>query len=41
MVKGLAKPRSSLRHDRKVKCVDASPFEVKGGYSPMTVAMLA
>ena len=38
VVKGLAMLRSRLRHDRRVKCVDASPGDqaVPGGYSPMT-----
>jgi hypothetical protein len=41
MVKGLAKLRNRLRHDRKVKHVDASPCTVvKGGYSPMTERIL-
>ena len=38
VVKGLAMLRSRLRHDRRVKCVDASPGDqaTPGGYSPMT-----
>ncbi len=37
MVKGLAKLGNRLRHGRKAKYVDASPFGMaKGGYSPMT-----
>lgn len=36
MVKGLAKLGNRLRHDRQVKCVDASPSGVQGDYSPMT-----
>lgn len=37
MVKGLAKHRNRLRHDLRVKCVDASLFMTKSGYSPMTL----
>ena len=37
MVKGLAKLGNRLRHDRRVKCVDAGPSELQGDYSPMTL----
>ena len=42
VVKGLAMLRSRLRHDRQVKCVDASPGDqaTPGGYSPMTHRIL-
>lgn len=36
MVKSLAKLGNRLRHVLRDKCVDASHFEVKRGYSPMT-----
>ena len=36
MVKGLAKHGNRLRHVLRDKCVDASHFEKKSGYSPMT-----
>ncbi len=36
MVKGLARCGNCLRHDLRVKCVGASLFVAKSGYSPMT-----
>lgn len=38
MVKGLAKHGNRLRHVLRDKCVDASLFKEKSGYSPMTLA---
>ena len=39
MVKGLARPGDCSRHGLSAKCVDASLFVVKSGYSPMTGAV--
>lgn len=41
MVKGLAKHGNRLRHVLWDKCVDASLFRLKRGYSPMTGIILA
>ncbi len=40
MVKGLAKLENRLRHVQRDKCVDASLFNAKRGYSPMTLLSL-
>ena len=40
-VKGLAKSKYRLRHGPRPKSVDASPFAMKGGYSPMTACIVA
>ena len=40
MVKGLAKLGNRLRHVLRDKCVDASLFNAKRGYSPMTKLIL-
>lgn len=40
MVKGLAKHVNRLRHVLLNKCVDASLFNAKRGYSPMTRIIL-
>ena len=40
MVKGLAKLGNRLRHVLRDKCVDASLFNAKRGYSPMTQIIL-
>ena len=40
MVKGLAKLGNRLRHVLRDKCVDASLFNAKRGYSPMTRIIL-
>ena len=40
VVKGLAKLDNRLRHVLRDKCIDASLFNVKRGYSPMTGSSL-
>ena len=39
MIKGLAKLGNRLRHVLRAKCVDASLFRLKRGYSPMKLQL--